>query len=242
MSLPRLRARVTYVNVVATVCLLAVVGAVTASAFGAFATGAAKGKITACAKKKGKAKGILRLRSKCKKGERRVTWNSAGQVGPAGPAGNPGSPGTSGSPGETGPTGPSGADAIAPSGAVMHFALSSCPSGWSPYTPAFGRYLVGIPDTGSLEAQVGTALADKGNRPVGLHTHAVIDPGHTHGVDYDIDMLANQGNVIGGTKQFGTVDGHATTTLAHTGISIANAGTVPGTNAPYVQLLVCKKD
>ena len=234
-----------YVNVVATVCLLAVVGAVTASAFGAFATGAARGRITACAKKKGKGKGILRLRSKCKKGERRVTWNSAGQVGPAGPAGNPGSPGTSGSPGETGPTGAAGAagvDALAPSGAVMHFDLASCPLGWSPYNAAFGRYLVGIPDTGTRGAQVGTALADMGNRAVGQHTHAVIDPGHTHGVDYDIDMLANQGNVIGGTKQFGTVDGHATTTLSHSNITIANAGLVPGTNAPYVQLLVCKKD
>ena len=246
MPLRKLRARLTYVNGVATVCLLAVVGAVTASAFGAFATGAAKGRITACAKKKGPGKGILRLRSKCKKGERRVTWNSAGQVGPQGPAGNPGGPGNAGdpgAPGSTGPTGPAGVDALAPTGAVMHFDLPACPLGWSAYTPGFGRYLVGIQGPTGRGVTIGTALTINENRATGRHTHAVTDPGHTHVVDYDTEQLANTGNTIGGTRmQGGTNSGHQDSQPAFTGIVIKDAGLVTGTNAPYLQLLVCRKD
>src|SRR4051812_33365242 len=121
--------RVTYPYAVATVCLLAVAGALTASAFGAFSA-ASPTKITACAKKKGKSKGLLRLASKCKKGERRVSWNVKG---PAGPAGSNGVNGAQGAPGNNGAAGTPGADAIAPAGAVMHFDLAACPSGWSPY-------------------------------------------------------------------------------------------------------------
>src|SRR4051794_33055038 len=140
--------RISFVNAVAAVCLLAVVGAVTASALGAFATGAASKKISACAKKSGRAKGTLRLASKCRKGERRVTWNSAGEPGPAGPAGAPGTNGTNGTP---------GVDAVAPAGAVMFFDLASCPDGWSSFDSARGRYLVGLPSGGTAGAAVGTA-------------------------------------------------------------------------------------
>src|SRR3954465_15012194 len=104
--------RVTYVNAVAPVCLLAVVGALTASAFGAFSAASPK-KITACAKKSGPGKGLLRLASKCKKAGRRVGWNVKG---PARPAASNGSNGAQGAPGNTGAP---GADAVAPSGAVM---------------------------------------------------------------------------------------------------------------------------
>jgi hypothetical protein len=230
--------RVSYANAVATVCLLAVIGALTASAFGAFSA-ASPQKITACAKKKGRSKGLLRLASKCKKGERRVSWNVKG---PAGANGAQGAPGTNGAAGAAGTPGTPGADAIAPAGAVMHFDLAACPSGWSPYAPALGRYLVGTPAGGTFGATVGTALSNQENRPTGQHTHAVNDPGHTHTVDYDTDQLANLGNTIGGTHQVGVNDGHATSQVAFTGITIANAGSVAGTNAPYVQLLVCRKD
>src|SRR3954470_7283586 len=135
--------RVSYVNVVATVCLLAVAGALTASAFGAFATGAASKKISACAKKSGRSKGTMRLASKCRKGERRVTWNSAGEPGPAGPAGAPGSNGTDGAPGAPGTPCNAGVAVVAPAGGVMFCDLTACPDGWSSFDAARGRYLVG---------------------------------------------------------------------------------------------------
>jgi hypothetical protein len=230
--------RVTHPNVVATVCLLAVAGVVTASAFGAFGRAAASGQITACAKKSGATKGLLRLASTCKKGERRVTWNVKGQTGATGSAG---APGTSGAPGTPGAPGQPGVDAVAPAGAVMYFDLPSCPAGWTDYDAGRGRYLVGVPAGGTPGAAVGTALSNQENRPTGQHTHGVNDPGHTHSVPYDIDQLANQGNTVGGTHQVGPNDGTATTALSFTGITIAPAGAVPGTNAPYLQLVACRK-
>ena len=215
--------RVTYPNVAATICLVSVAGAITASAFGAFDRAAAPAKITACAAKKGSTKGLLRLASRCKKSEKKVTWNVKGPAG------------------AQGATGQNGVDAVAPAGAVMYFDLPSCPSGWSDFDAGRGRYLVGVPAGGTGGATVGTALSDKENRPTGQHTHAVNDPGHFHTVDFDTERLANRGNTIGGTSLFGTNSGGENTHPALTHITIANAGAVAGTNAPYLQLLACRK-
>src|SRR3954466_7489713 len=88
--------RITYPNVAATVCLVTVAGALSASAFGAFDRAAAPGTIAACAAKKGTKKGLLRLASTCRKGERKVTWNVKGQTGPQGFPGAPGQAGANG--------------------------------------------------------------------------------------------------------------------------------------------------
>src|SRR5690606_8848693 len=45
-----------------------------------------------------------------------------------------------------------------PSGAVMAFDLSDCPSGWSEYTPARGRFIRGI-DNGAGNDPDGTRTA-----------------------------------------------------------------------------------
>jgi hypothetical protein len=232
--------RVTYANVAATVCLLAVAGFVTASAFGAFGRAAASGTITACVAKKGSSKGLLRLSSKCKRGEKKVTWNVKGQPGAPG---LPGAPGQAGATGQPGAPGQAGVDASAPSGQVAFFDLASCPDGWSAYNAVRGRYVVGVPSGGTMGASVGTALADQENRPTGQHTHTVNDPGHVHAVGYDTEQLANQGNTIGGTRMFGgTNSGSENSDVAFTGITINAAGAVPGTNAPYLQLLPCQKN
>jgi hypothetical protein len=65
------------------------------------------GKVYACYKTRGKAKGSVRLvakKAKCRKGEKKVAWNAAGQKGSAGETGENGSggPGESGGPGATG--------------------------------------------------------------------------------------------------------------------------------------------
>jgi hypothetical protein len=218
--------RVTYPNVAATICLVSVAGAITASAFGAFDRAAAPAKITACAA----TKGLLRLASKCKKSEKKVVWNAKGPAGPQGFPGAQGQPGTA------------GVDATSPAGAVMYFDLPSCPAGWSDFDAGRGRYLVGMPVGGTPGAAVGTALTNQENRATGQHTHAVNDPGHFHNVDYDTERLANMGNTIGGTSMFGTNSGTEGSHPALTGITIANAGAVPGTNAPYLQLVACRKN
>ncbi|MBI4427510.1 MAG: hypothetical protein HY562_00145 [Ignavibacteriales bacterium] len=88
----------------------------------------------------------------------------------------------------------------APIGTIAAF-KSSCPDGWTEYTSARGRYLVGTPAAGSPESTVGTALSDQENRAVGEHNHSasgltfagdalsghshgVTDPGHGHNVNY----------------------------------------------------------
>jgi|GEM_PF-3736052 len=147
-----------------------------------------------------------------------------------------------------------------PSGAVMYFDLTSCPSGWSELTSAKGRYVIGLPTGGTLGATVGTNLEPQENRATGLHTHtgttsaagdhthSINDPGHSH------TSQGGFGTVYGGGTPYNyVVQTYTTTSTSTTGISINsagvhshnliinNAGSVAGTNAPYLQLLVCKK-
>ena len=108
-----------------------------------------------------------------------------------------------------------------PSGAVMFFNLTSCPSGWSELTNARGRYLVGKPSGGTLGAKVGTQLSNLENRPVGKHSHTYT-------------RYSSRAN----TNWEGQNDRWENTATKNT----SDAGTVAGTNAPYMQLLVCQKD
>jgi Collagen triple helix repeat (20 copies) len=75
---------------------------------------AADGKITACVSKKAKALRLASAKSKCKGGEKALTWNQRGPAGPAGADGQKGAtgaPGTPGTNGQDGAAGTPGADA-----------------------------------------------------------------------------------------------------------------------------------
>lgn len=66
------------------------------------------GKVYACYKTKGKAKGSVRLvakKAKCRKGEKKVAWSAVGR---GGAAGSPGENGSGGGPGEGGAPGSAG--------------------------------------------------------------------------------------------------------------------------------------
>lgn len=66
------------------------------------------GKVYACYKTKGKAKGSVRLvtkKGKCRKGEKKIAWNATGQTGAAGENGSRGNGGEGGAPGATGTAG-----------------------------------------------------------------------------------------------------------------------------------------
>ncbi len=58
---------------------------------------------------------------------------------------------------------------VVPSGAVVFFNLPACPSGWTEHTEARGRTIVGMPNGGSLNWAVGTALFNLENR---IHNHS----------------------------------------------------------------------
>jgi len=73
------------------------------------------GAIHACYKVKGKPKGTLRVvgaQKRCKRGERKVVWNAAGQGGQSGGAGQNGTSG-SGQPGQAGTNGTSSPNEVA---------------------------------------------------------------------------------------------------------------------------------
>lgn len=128
-----------------------------------------------------------------------------------------------------------------PSGAVMFFNLASCPSGWSELTDARGRYLVGLPSGGTLAGTKGTALNNLENRAVGKHSHVVSDPGHRHTRDNRPSGFAYFQNVGDVHTCVDQVE-QGVTGISQTGVTINDAGSVGGTNAPYMQLLVCQKD
>lgn len=125
-----------------------------------------------------------------------------------------------------------------PSGAVMAFNLAACPAGWSEFTSARGRYIVGLPNGGNLGATVGTGLSNTENRPVGQHSHNVNDPGHSHGINTSYNHTGGWGAY---NYQRWYVDTYQTDANT-TGITIDSSGTVTGTNAPYIQLLICQKN
>ena len=227
MTSPRLN----YANVVATLCLVALIGA------GAVAAIAQTGSKTmaACYKTKGKTKGTMRYvtsaSAKCKKGEKKITWNQTGPQGPAGTAGA------------------RGADAVAPGGAVMFFDLAACPAGWTAFDAARGRTLVGLNNGGTRGGTAGTPLGDLEDRAVGQHAHGITDPGHGHSLRGHNGSLRVPGIAISvaGRSLIDTVvppsNGVLTGVVpATTGVTVDPSGSVPGTNAPYVQLLACRKD
>ncbi len=127
-----------------------------------------------------------------------------------------------------------------PAGAVIYMNGATCPTGWTEYAAVQGRYIVGLPAGGSLAGTQGTALSNLENRAVGQHNHTITDPGHGHSTQIP------GSNAGGGTS--GTFNGNNlgfntfASFSATTGILINNAGSVAGTNAPYIQLRACQKN
>jgi len=125
-----------------------------------------------------------------------------------------------------------------PSGFVGFFNTTTCPTGWNEMQEAVGRYFVAINTTGTLGATAGTALNDSEHRIVGNHTHGITDPTHQHA----LSGHANEGAT--GLASARSSSGQGQFPLqgaASTGITVNNTGNVSGTNAPYIQVLVCVK-
>lgn len=99
-----------------------------------------------------------------------------------------------------------------------------CPAGWQPFKSAQGRYIVGLNENGTLAESVGTALKDKENRPTGNHAHKYVNN--------------NVGGNGGGIAEGGSYPRqHSIETTP----PLEGSSSVEGTNAPYIQLLMCEK-
>jgi len=130
--------------------------------------------------------------------------------------------------------------AIIPPGAVMFFDAAVCPPGWTELITAQGRYLVGAKPGATIgpAGVVGNDLNLAGgglmeNRPAGAHRHKE--------TTYVSAGVGPPGGVI-------ALPDAVFSTYAFTGagpvrqLQIGTVQEVEGTNAPYMQLLVCRKD
>ncbi len=141
-------------------------------------------------------------------------------------------------------------------GAIIFYDGTSCPTGYAEVTGARGRYIVGLPAAGTLAGTAGTALSNIEDRPVGQHLHSVdpantsvsiSDPGHSHSIV--VSAASSYNGVTKAYNHFDSTVSSFNTGSSTTGITAsvdiaafnsANSGSVAGTNAPYVQYIVCK--
>lgn len=131
---------------------------------------------------------------------------------------------------------------------MVAFFASSCPSGWSEYTAARGRYIVGLPASGTLAGTVGSALTDLEARASGAHTHSggdlgvsITDPGHVHEIGDsggDTTPTGSGGyDDVSGTRNSGS----STTGITADVTGSTNSSGTSTTPAPYIQLYACIK-
>src|SRR3954447_21791527 len=103
--------RLTYANVISTLCLFVVLGGGAVAATGLVGRG---GTISACVDSTGRLT-VIKPGKHCKRGQTALVWNergpagTAGAPGEAGPVGNPGPAGVDGPKGDTGLKGDTGA-------------------------------------------------------------------------------------------------------------------------------------
>lgn len=128
-----------------------------------------------------------------------------------------------------------GADVV-PSGSVMAFVLSACPSGWSPLVAARGRFVIGTGTLGSDTYGLGATGGEA------RHTLTVAEmPNHHHGISsqhgaadfwYALGNLGSGGEPIMVYNSYSTPVGPVTT-----------GGNQPHENRPpYLALLYCQKN
>lgn len=145
---------------------------------------------------------------------------------------------------------------IIPRGAVMHFNLPTCPTGWSQLTEATGRVLVGLHSGGNLGGTQGEALADQGIREiteVPSHSHRVDPPSaNTNNDSHSHTYSSGTGGFgYGRTGHVADYDSKSSNTSSDTHNHAINIGPFDSASAgvpavdvtmPYLQLLVCIKD
>jgi len=144
------------------------------------------------------------------------------------------------------------------SGMISAF-TGSCPTGWTEYTAAQGRTIVGTPSGGTGEGTQGTALANLGTRTitdVPSHLHSVDPPStstnttgaHTHGAR--ISKVAAGGSFADAFKHdasyisgfIGSAGSHSHTVDIAAFNSVSTGVASVDVTMPYIQLTYCKKN
>lgn len=124
-----------------------------------------------------------------------------------------------------------------PTGTIALFGGGTCPAGWTEFTPARGRALVGLPQGGTQQGTVGTALTNLAN-PVHSHEWSSLD---FNLIWFSYDAAGNPVNVIdwgdgmdsngSGTYPFSSDNGGRNFYTSRS-----------SSNFPYIQLLLCSRN
>jgi hypothetical protein len=141
-----------------------------------------------------------------------------------------------------------------PSGAVMFFNRATCPSGWSEYTPARGRTVVGLQPGGTLAGLKGSAFTNLETPTAtgGTHNHlwafydqtgkswkSLTASGQVQLMyDHDSDGISNAGSGVYPIAPYSTDATGSGIREYYTTLSGDHTHTV---DMPYVQLLACRK-
>jgi len=169
-----------------------------------------------------------------------------------------------------GPVSPGGG-ALMPAGAIVYATGGACPAGYTEYTAGRGYYVVGINGgsttttvgtalTNAQDRAVGThnhSGSESLSPSAGGHSHTFNDTTHSHTVLGEgslalLNFTGSPRNLVGrrpGTTSHDVGSSGTGATVTNTAPSatgsqtatINNAGSVAGTNAPYVQLIMCQK-
>ena len=134
----------------------------------------------------GTASGVLRVASKCRKGEKAIILNNAGPAGPQGPAGAPGAQGAQGVTGATGAIGATGATGAAGAAGVNRdviggggLSCSTTGSGATEYVGMFGANCTANVAQSQLAMPANGTLQE-------LHTTLSAAPGTGNSVTFTI--------------------------------------------------------
>ena len=104
-----------------------------------------------------------------------------------------------------------------PTGAIGFTSNTVCPTGWTPYVGAQGRYIVGLVPGWAAQAQVGNVLSFNGeNRAAGTHTHGIPSAGQSQLPNTHSHSLS----IVGGAGSHG----HSSLLITGTGGHLANHG------------------
>ncbi len=128
-------------------------------------------------------------------------------------------------------------------GTIAFFPASTCPTGWTRYAAANGRFIVGTPSSGTGGVSVGTPLAD-GTPPT--HQHHLFSKTSANG--WQGYPETSPGSGVGHTTLQGIGVAIDDGTGADYGLAVDAAGIVrlysstTSANLPYVQLTACQKN
>lgn len=148
-----------------------------------------------------------------------------------------------------------------PAGSILMIASGTCPTGYTEYTGARGRFIVGVPASGTLAGTAGSAMTNLQNLSVTPTFTGSALASHQHdgvtavSATAGSQALRNTSNPFGsGTEVTNGFFGFDTDGVNETRnpalVSATSGGTPAGTVsavasnslAPYIQLMFCQKD